>query len=260
MKFRIGFVLLMLCFAAASVSAQKDYDKPLNKWGKESSLSIVNDSPWAKSYQSTTGQAGAAASTVAREQRQTANSGGSDPRSVSRDFGPPPITMRLHSSEILRKAMVRLRQIDAGYDKMSPEDVAKFDESQKIFMDCAICKDYYVITLTKAPFSKGGGVDEGIFQGMTLADIKPFVKLVNDAGEERELTQFNAPKNAGGYATFYFKRTDANGKLLIEPTTKDFKFVFANEFLDVRNRFAYLLPRNFEFKVSKLMVGDKLYF
>lgn len=260
MKFRVSFLLMVLCFVTVSAFAQKNYDKPINKWSQAEALDIVEESAWAKSYQSTTGQAGAAASTVAREQGQSANRGGSDPRSVARDFGPPPVVMRLHSSEILRKATVRLQQISVGYDKMSPEDQAKYDASRKVFLDCAICKDYYVITITKAPFTKGSGVDEGIFQGMTLEEMKGNIKLVNDAGEERELTQFNPPKAAGDSAVFFFKRADANGKLLITPTTKDFRFVFSNEFLDVRNRFAYLIPRSFEFKVSKLIIGDKLYF
>lgn len=260
MKFRLIFAILMLAIAAMPAFSQKDYDKPAEKWSKEAALSVLQESPWAKQYQSTTGQAGAAAGTVAREQSQSANRGGSDPRSVARDFGPPPVTVLLHSSEVVRKATIRLRQLDAGYDKMSAEDKAKFDASQKIFMDCAICKDYYVVKLSKATFSKGGGIDEGIFQGMTLDELRGNIKLVNDAGEERELIQYNPAKSATDTAVFYFKRADANGKHLVTPETKSFRVVFSNDFLDAKNRFAYLLPRSFEFKVSKMIVGDKLLF
>jgi hypothetical protein len=260
MKVRLSILLSFFVFAAIPALAQKNLDKPVSKFGEEEARGIVQDSPWAKSYQSTSGSAGSDAITVAREQGQSATRGGSDPRSVARDFGPAPVTMRLHSSEILRKATLRLQQIAVGYDKMSDDDKAKYDATRKTFMDCAICKDYYVITLTKAPFTKGGGVDEGIFQGMTMDDMRGNIKLVNDAGEERELAQFTPPKGAGDSAVFFFKRTDANGKLLITPETKDFKFVFNNTFLDARNRFSSFLPRNFEFKVSKLIVGDKLMF
>jgi hypothetical protein len=260
MKVRLSILLAFVALTAIPVLAQKNYDKPVSKYGKDEALGIVQDSPWAKTYQSTAGSAGSDASAVAREQGQSATRGGSDTRSVARDFGPAPVTMRLHSSEVLRKATVRLQQLAVEYDKMSDEDKAKYDASRKTFMDCAICKDYYVITITKAPFTKGGGVDEGIFQGMTMDDMRGNIKLVNDAGEERELAQFTPPKGAGDSAVFFFKRADANGKLLITPETKDFKFVFNNTFLDARNRFANLVPRNFEFKVSKLMVGDKLMF
>ena len=47
---------------------------------------------------------------------------------------------------------------------------------------------------------------------------------------------------------------------MVTPETKENKFVFENTFLDSRNRFAILLPRFFDFKVSKMMVGDKLMF
>jgi len=143
---------------------------------------------------------------------------------------------------------------------MSSEDKAKYDASRKVFLDCAICKDYYVLTLTKARDSSPGAVDEGVFQGLTLADLKGNVKLVNDRGEERELVQFTAPKNSGDSALFFFKRTDEAGKHLITPDSKELRFVFANDFLAPRNRYAYLLPRSFDFKVSKMMVGNKLMF
>ena len=260
MNFSVALLSLVLCACAVSIMGQKDYDRPLNKWGQEESLRIVSDSAWAKPYQSTSGRAGAEASSVAREQRQSVYSGGSDPRSVSRDFGPPPVTIRLHSSEVLRKATVRLQQIDAGYDKMSDDERAKFDAGRRVFLDCAVCKDYYVVTLTKAAFTKGGSVDEGVFQGMTLTDLKGNVKLVNDSGEVRELVQFTPPKAAGDSAIFFFKRADDDGRHLVTKDTKEVKFVFENDFLGPKNRFASLLPRFFDFKVSKMVVGDKLLF
>ena len=260
MNYRVAFLSLLLCVSVTAVAGQKNFDRPLNKWGQEESLKIVTDSAWAKPYQSTSGRAGAEAGTVAREQRQSVYGGGSDPRSVARDFGPPPVTLRLHSSEVIRKATVRLQQLDIGYDKLSEEDKAKFDASRKGFLDCAICKDYYVVTLTKSAFTKGGSVDEGIFQGMTLDEVKGNVKLINDAGEVRELVQFTPPKAAGDSAIFFFKRADDAGKHLVTKDTKEVRFVFENDFLGAKNRFASMLPRFFDFKVSKMMVGDKVLF
>ena len=251
-------IIVFLSFSSAV--AQKGYDRPFTNWSADESLKIVNDSPWAKSYQSTVGAARSDARGVAREQSQNVYSGGSNPRSVARDFGPPPVTLRLHSSEILRKATVRLQQIDAGYDKMSDDEQAKFDASRAVFLECKICKDYYVITLTKSAFTKGGDVDEGVFQSMTLAELKGNVRLTNDLGEERSLMQFTAPRSAGDSAIFFFKRIDEKGKPLVTPDTKEIKFVFENTFLDARNRFAYMLPRFFDFKVSRMIVEDKLMF
>lgn len=244
-----------------SVSGQKNFDKPITEMSESESLKITKDSPWAKEYQSTRGSASSDAQASAREQAQSVLSGGSNPRSVARTLGPPPITVRLHSSPVLRKAVVRLQQISVKYDKMSAEDKAKFDASRKVFLDCAICADFYVVTITKwRDASMNGGIDEGIFQGMTLEELKGNVTLENDAGEVRELFQFNAPKSGSDSAVLYFRRADQNGKHLISNDSKEVRLVFNNEFLTGPNRYVRYLPRSFEFSVSKMMVGDRLMF
>jgi len=260
MKYRISIFVAVVCLFASATFAQKVPDKPLNQWGKEESLKIINESAWAKTYQSTSGATGAAAGQVAREQGQSASRGGSDPRSVARDFGPPPIRVRLHSGLPLRQAMVRLRQMDAGYDKMSDADRAAFDASQKGFLDCSICKDYYVVTIMKDRDSGRTTVEEGVFQGMTFDELKGQVKLEADNGEVREIVQFNAPKGPNDMTVMYFKRADAAGKALIGPGTKSFKLTFSSDFRSPRNRFAYLIPNTLDFRVDKIMMGDKLMF
>ncbi len=122
MKVSKFYPLLLVICAAISVSAQKGYDKPIDKWSQGEALKIVSESPWAKTYQSPAGSAFADARQVTREQSQTAHSGGSNPRSVARYFGPPPVVMRLHSSEILRKATVRLQHLAPGKCRNDPYD------------------------------------------------------------------------------------------------------------------------------------------
>ena len=252
--------LTVLCLLVFSVPAFAQKDKPYQQWGKEETLRLYNDSAWAKPYQSNIGAANAAAGQIRREQGQTSSSGGSDPRSVARDFGPPPVTLRLHSALLIRQAIVRMQQIDVGYDKMSESDRAAFDKSKESFLKCTICNDYYVVTLTKAPDASKSTVEEGIFQGMTMADLKGNIKLVNEKGEERELAEFNPPKGPLDRTVFYFKRTNDAGVPLFTKDSKEVKFVFSPTFLDTKNRFAYLLPRTFEFKASKMVVGDSLIF
>lgn len=254
-KYFVAFCLLVL---VSSAFAQKD--KPFNKWGKEETIRIWTDSPWAKPYQSNVGASNAAAGQIRREQGQSATSGGSDPRSVARDFGPPPVTLRLHSALPIRQAMVRMQQLDLGYDKMSEADKAAFDKSKEGFLKCVICTDYYVVTLMRAPDASRSTVEEGIFQGMTLADLKGNIRLMNEKGETRELAEFNAPKGPRDQTVFYFKRVDDAGTPLFSKDSKEVKFVFSPGFLDVKNRFAYLLPTTFEFKASKMIVDNELVF
>lgn len=260
MKHKQMFFVFNIFVFAISGFSQKIIEKPYNKWTKDDAIKLLTDSPWAKTYQSSTGSANAAAGQVAREQAQSANSGGSDPRSVGRNFGPPPVVMRLHSALPVRQALVRLQQIDAGYDKLNDADKATFDASRKKFLDCAICNEYYVITLIKFTDSSGQFIEEGVFQGMTFADLKGKVKLVNDKGEEREIAQFNAPQSFRDQAVFYFKRNNDSGMPLLMSTSKEVKFLFDYTFLNTGNRFAYLVPRTFEFKVSKMILGESLIF
>lgn len=253
--------LLIAALFALPVVGQSFLDKPYSTWGREDALRIVTDSAWAKPYQSTSGSTAAAAGQVAREMGQSSTGGGSNPRSVARNFGPPPVTLRLHSALPMRQAIVRLQQLEIGYDKLNDADKAAFDKSRKGYLDCSICKEYYVVTLIRAADSSSQtGVEEGVFQGFTAADLKGNVRLVNDKGEERELIEFNAPKNVRDAAVFYFKRTDANDKVLITRESKELKLIFSADILSEKNRFAYLLPRTFEFKVSKLIHGDSVLF
>ncbi|MFT3745592.1 MAG: hypothetical protein QM785_15030 [Pyrinomonadaceae bacterium] len=256
---RIKYFSVLVVFAfAASAFGQKD--KPYQQWGKEETIRLFNDSAWAKPYQSNSGASAAAAGQARQEQGQSVRSGGSDPRSVARDFGPPPVTLRLHSALPMRQAFVRMQMIDAGYDKMSEADKAAFDKSKESYLKCPICTDYYVLTLTKFADASKSTVEEGVFQGMTMADLKGNVKLMNEKGEFRELAEFNPPKGPQDKAVFYFKRLDDAGAPLFNAESKEVKLVFDPSFLGTKNRFAYLLPRTFEFKASKMVVNGNLLF
>ncbi len=262
MKFKKSLLitLVWLSCLTCTVSAQKFLEKPFQKWSKDDAIKILSDSSWARTYQSTEGAAGAAALQVSREQNQGANSGGSNPRSTARYFGPAPVVIRLHSSLMVRQALIRIQQITAGYDKMDEKKKAEFDEQTKGFLGCPICQNYYVVTITKTFDSSSEGVEEGIFQRMTVEDMKGNVYLENDKGEKRELVQFTPPKGRGDSAVFFFARKDDKGNPFLTSQDKEFKFAFKNDFLTNKNPYAYLVPRTFEFKVSKMMVGETLEF
>jgi len=259
MKFNKWFIFVFLCLFISTVSAQKTWEKPLNKWSKEDAMKILTDSPWAKTYQSTEGSSSASAQQAGREQSDV-RMGGAERGSSSRSAGPMPVVIRLHSALPIRQAIVRLQQIEMGYDKMNETDRAKFDANRKGFLDCAICKNYYVVTITKFKDSSGQSVAEGVFQRMALKDMKGNITLVNDAGVSRDIFEFTPPKGDGDSAVFFFQRVDDKGEVLLTPQSKDLKFVFKNDFLSSSNPYSIFVPRNFEFKISKMMIGENLIF
>lgn len=261
MKFTKLILFVVVYCLSVSAFAQKTWEKPFQKWSKEEAIKIISESPWAQSFQSEGGSNLAAIQQSGREQNDQRILGRAETGRVSRFLGVEPVVVRLQSALPVRQAMLRLQQIQAGYDKMNEEQRSKFDAAAKEFLECAVCENYYVITLTKFVKAAGQGVDDGIFQTLKFEDLKGKVRLVNDKGEERELSHFVAPKQRGESAVLFFKRLDDKGTPLITAQNKELQLVFSNEFLqNANNPYSALLPRRFEFKVTKLMIDEKVVF
>lgn len=253
----IIFTLLLL---VAPAVAQKPWERSPNSWDKDDALRIINDSPWAKAYTSPNSAAEAEKANAQRELNTSVLRGGSDPKSTSRTAAAPPVTAVLHSARLVREAIVRLRKLGPDYENMGSAERKTFNDQQTAYIENKIYQNFYVISLIKAPDSTLGQVDEGIFQRTTLAEVKGNVWLQTDTGEKLEVFQFTAPKGAGGYAYFFFKRFNDAGESFIKPSTKSFRIVFSNDFLTSKNPYTPYLPRNYEFSVSKIMNGDQILF
>src|SRR4029453_11494098 len=106
----------------------------------------------------------------------------------------------------------------------------EFDDSSKGFLECAICKNYYVVSMTTVPDSMSQSIEEAIFLGTTINDLKGNVFLENDKGEQRELVQITPPKGPRDSAYLFFARKDDKGDLLVTPNNKQFKLVFKDGF------------------------------
>ncbi|MEO8042708.1 MAG: hypothetical protein ABI646_08880 [Acidobacteriota bacterium] len=258
MKLAHIFVLIFALAAISPAFGQKFLLKPYTEWSKEEAKKVLSDFPWASEYQSERGLDAAAIIKQQREQADTRLSG-SERGNQGVNSAPIPIVVRLHSALPVRQAMVRVQQLEIGYDKMKPEEKAKFDASRAGYLECKICKDYYVVTLTKYK-DASTTVNDGIFQSLKLADLKGKMWLENDKGERREITEFTPPKNETDSAIFFFKRTNEAGAPLFSPSDKLVKLMFSNELRDDKNSYSYLIPRLFEFKASKMVVDGKLEF
>ncbi len=258
MKFSFFVILLLTLFIAPATFGQKYMQKSYKEWSKEDAGKVLTDSPWASSYQSEEGL-------VAAQQQQQARDSADNNRGIYRGnqgrVDPPvPIYIRLHSALPIRQATIRLRQLATDYDKLNSEEQAKFDEATSKFLDCAICKDYYVVTLSKFSHSSMS-VTEGLFQSLKLEDLKGKVWLANDRNEKLELAEFTPPKSATDNAVLFFKRTNDKGEAFFAPTDKEIRLMFANEFRDSSsNSYGKLVPRTKEFKVAKMVVDGQLLF
>lgn len=254
------FLAVCLCVLPSTVFAQKVPEKPFQKWSKDEATKLLTDSPWVRTYQSSAGIASASQEQIRREQADQRLYRDTYGGSSARTMAPVPIVMRLHSGLPVRQAIVRLREIQAGYDKMEEAQRAEFDKTTAGMLNCTICQKFYVITITRFLDSSRQSVEEGVFQRLTLDQLKGNMWLLNEKGERRELVQFNPPKNASDMAVLYFARLDDKGNPFLTPGSKKFEFVFEGTFLNTGNPYAAWLPRRFEFDVSKITDGDKVVF
>jgi hypothetical protein len=261
MKINKLLCLIGLGIFALSVPAQKTMDKPYHKWSKDEAFKMISNLPFADQYQSTDAVNAVSTQANAADQADNRFEGRERGRGSGRYLAPTPVVVRLHSALPVRQAIVRLQEISAGYDKMNEADQKKFDASVAGFLECAVCKGYYVVTMFKFKNSAMGVVDDGLFQTSKLEEFQNRVWLENDKGEKRMIEQFSPAKGPGDTAILFFKRQDEKGNVLITPDTKEFRIVFNNEFRSSKtNQYAFLMPSAFEFKVSKIMIGDQVAF
>jgi hypothetical protein len=259
LKFNKLILLGLFCVCTSLVAAQKVLDKPVEKWSQSEAMEVLNKSAWTQTYQSVQGAAAASANDALRDQSDNRIVGRERSRS-ERAGGPAPVVMRLHSGLPIRLALTRLNQIAAGYDKMNDKAKAEFNDAGRSLLECGPCQNYYVLTLTKFPNPSGQAVEEAIFEGMALEQMKGNVWLKNDKGETRELAHFIPPAKRGDSAVFFFARKDGKGNVLVTKDNDEVSFVFNPNFFTPTNRFYHLIPRKFDFKVSKITVGDQVVF
>ena len=251
MKLAHILVFALALVFTSSAFGQKLLQKSYKEWNKDEVAKILKESGWALEYQSEEGLIAAQQEQQGRDSND--NNRGSYRGNQGRVDIPAPITIRLHSALPIRQALVRMQQLGANYDKMNAEEKLKFDDQTAKFLECGICKQYYVITIAKWK-DTSTSVSEGIFQTLTLDDLKGKIWLANDKDEKLELAQFTPPKGAADSAVFFFKRTNEKGMPFFTSSDKQVRFVFANELRSSNvNAYSKLIPKSFEFKVSKML-------
>ncbi len=228
--------------------------KPFREWSRSEAEKILNDSPWAsqqevrirfdKEAQKAAGSySGVSSASAAQSQME-----------VSRDLPVDFIfTLRLRSALPVRQALVRLRQLQTGIEKLGPRELAAFDAQTKGLLDCPACAGNYVVTLSsKSKNSPGADAVYAAFKGGQLADLQRYVYLANERGDRRSLVHFVPPKVPGDEATFFFPRLDEKGSPLLAPENK---VLLVNLTDNQANSIT-----NFKMDVSKLMVNGKVEF
>jgi len=229
-------IKILLAATVLLVEAQNIWQTPYSHWTKDDIIKIASDSPWAQVVQA------------------SPTTGESTPVAYL-----PGVTVRLRSALPIRQALLRLKQIEAKYDKMSQEDRADFDTRMKGLMDCPACAQNYIITLGPPVSQHQMKSGIGNLKNVSFSLLEKRVYLANESGQRRELVHFVAPKHDEDEATFFFPRLDESGKPLLTTGNKSLIFIF--EAKNLRTGWALdSIPERYEFDVSKLVLNGKVEF
>lgn len=233
----ITLVLLSATFLPVSAAAQDGWkNKPYQQWTKDDIIKVGSDSPWA------------------RVQQATPAVGERVP-----SYAEPAVTIRLRSAMPIREALVRLREINAHYDKMSDKDRAAFNQKTKGTLECPACANNYIVSMGPPVTNRVTKSGIGSLRKMLLSQLQSRVYLQNERGERRELVHFVAPTTDDGEAMFFFSRFDEKGQPLL--TLENKKLILL---IDVRS-ISFVeglgsLPERVEFDVNRMIVDGKVDF
>jgi hypothetical protein len=216
---------LLWCSAAAQdFWMQKSY----KRWTKEEILKLISDSPWAQVVGDT-----------------------SNAQVLDASY----VTVRLRSSVLIRQALVRLKQIESGYDKFVTEKKAEFDEKMKGTLECPACRDNFVVTIS--PPVSDRQLKSAVFGLVNLKfeQLRDTVYLVSDTGEKRKLVHFQPPLSNDGEATLFFARLDDKGAKLLTGESKSVTVVF-----ETKGLANFQIPRSTKFDATKAMIDGSVEF
>lgn len=220
---RVTFTIIAALVLATSAAAQDFWmQKSYKRWTKEEIVRLISDSPWAQVVGDTSNAQVADAAYV---------------------------TVRLRSAVLIRQALVRLKMIDAGYDKLDVQKKAEFDEKMKGTLDCPACQENFVVTIS--PPIADRQVRSGLFGlvNVKFEQLKDTVYLINDKGEKRKLAFFQPALSNDGEATFFFPRVDEKGAKFLTGESKTVTLIFETK--GIAN---FQIPRSTTFDITKTMI------
>ena len=258
----LGLVLLAGLVQASTFLVYSQTGPPsksFQQWTKKEAQQILDDSPWATKqevrlrYADTARRIAGGTVPSATEgalintPSNQAEMGGAE---APVDFQ---FTLRLRSALTVRRALVRLKQLEANYDQMNEKDRAAFDNKYKGLLECPACEQNYVLTLS-ALSKQRPGADPifTVFKGGRLADLQRYVFIANKRGERRDLIHFVPPKVPGDEAVFYFSRFNDKGEPLLSSTDTELIANFTNNEVNMNT--------NFKVNVAKVIVNGQVDF
>jgi hypothetical protein len=242
--FRMFFIALLSPVLAVAATSWKNLE-PFDQWSMDKAVKVLNDSPWAKQQ------------TFTRVIRGV-GSGISGEKEIYNTF-----YVRFLSARPIREAYARVKQIQHGYDTMSPEEKLRFEEALSPGLDLDVSK-WIVLTVS---FRSNDPNEESrvrrFFQSETVETLKTKAFLSTPTCPQVEIFAYFPQKEESVGAKLVFPReydglpvitkecSSVTLELLDVPGTES-ESSFDSRSSSSESRFRTT------FKVESMIVGDRI--
>ncbi|MBN2242117.1 MAG: hypothetical protein JW793_05460 [Acidobacteria bacterium] len=198
--------LLVLLLSSVPGAPGADFweKKEYGEWSEKDCRKMLQDSPWAEKYETTSIDVNRADETAS-------------------DAAPPYVRywVQLRSALPVRQAIVRQTQIANNYDKLSAEQKQAIDQQTDSFLKTDY-GDYVVVYITYETNSPRNALTQLVrhWQTQNTDRLKFSVFLGGSKGEKVPLEQYVVSQSAEQFIQFVFPRK-VNGRELLEPEDKN---------------------------------------
>lgn len=249
MKIRVAVVLAAALAAMALTAYAQEFwvKKEYKSWSENDCKKMLENSPWAKDW----GDAKVHQDVFGQATGERARETETRLKYIA----------QIRSAMPLRQAMVRQMMFDAKYDKMSPEQKQALDQRAEQFLSAEFPDT--IVIVVRYSVSVPGWEQElaNHWQSVPPESVPVGVDLIGPRGERVQPMRYVVARGSGREFQFVFPRL-VNGEPIIKPGDKSFKLEFPHPNVgreQETGRFAFPSGRAFfEFKVDKMVIGDKV--
>lgn len=234
---RLGILVLVAAVLSPRMHAQFWVKQPYETWSRKDCETLLNDSPWAKTY------------SIGRVYIQLMEEQAKVP---GRDQTPQiSYVVRLLSAAPIRQALVRRTQLDPQYKALTAEQKKAFDERNKNFVESSYADRVVVqIEYRSTPLALRSELAT-LWQTQSEGGLKQEIFLISPRGRIPPARIFVAP--GGGDIQLMFPRV-VEGRPILEPTDKRLGLEFLHPTVGVLTAERVFV----EFKVKNLVLNNEL--
>jgi hypothetical protein len=218
----------------SSLAAAATYQEPLAKLTLAQAIQVLNSSPWARQETYTRVVSGV-------------GSGESGEKEIFNTF-----YVRFFSARPVREALVRVQQIQYGYDGLTAEEKQRFDELAAADLLSGF-GDWIVVSVS---FRSNDPKEESdvrrFFERQTPETLKNKAFLSTEQFSQVKIHTYFTPRDEGIGAKFVFPR-QVGGASIVSPKSKSIAF----ELLDVPAASPRLRAR---FAVKEMVINGQMVF